>query len=174
MCSSHRPENGADSEDGYVPEEEEHTTAWDAAQRAEGDPRPPLVEFPHPNANMVRAYLKDAGTPPEQIEVETNKAIMADALGRAIHAAKRTGGPWGSACVRPKWSSAHIEAAQRGERLTEADFEQVPYNYDGGEFECECEAMALHLVSLMTEQKEANARTAAQQIVLPRGHGRSN
>lgn len=123
------------------------------------DPRPPLVEFPFPNRDMVRAFLRDAGIPLDQIEAEASKVIMADALGRAIHAAKRIGGPWPAACVRP------IQWDRRPEK--DEDFEQVPYNYDSGEFECECEAMALHLVELMTAQAAVEGVKAASRIIMP-------
>jgi hypothetical protein len=59
-----------------------------------------------------------------------------ESLGRAIHAAKRVGGPWGPAC-------GYVEYPTQA-------FIRVKYNTDPtGEFACECESMAKHLVELM-------------------------
>jgi hypothetical protein len=53
------------------------------------------------------------------------KDIERDRLGRAIHAAKVIGGPWGPPCG-------------------------VEYD-TGTNFECECSAMAAHLINLMAD-----------------------
>lgn len=69
--------------------------------------------------------------------------IDRDTLGRAIHAAKRVGGPWGSPCVRWTGSTYPTNDPQY--------WEEVEYDYNSGEFECECSAMAAHLINLMND-----------------------
>lgn len=120
MCSSQRPEEGADSQ----PIEED----------------PPLVELPRAHRSMVEQYVREAmppGTPESTIQSEVASVMLADALGRALHEAKRVGGPWPGPCVRQR---------------TDGEVEQVPYGW-GNEYECECEAMALHLIELMKSQQ---------------------
>lgn len=155
MCSRHRPEEGADSE----PVEQ------------------PMTELPRANRDMVTRYVREHLGPAateQQVLTEVNKVVMADALGRAIHAAKRIGGPWGPACSRIKPS---VEAELLAEPdidkrrlVTNDDFEQVPYGYEGIEFDCLCESMALHLVELMqVESVIDTVKSGEGRIVLPRG-----
>lgn len=59
----------------------------------------------------------------------------AEHIGRAIHAAKRIGGPWGPPCT--------------GFDREQAEFVPVYYGYDSGEFECECPQMGAHLLEIM-------------------------
>lgn len=68
-----------------------------------------------------------------------------DRLGRAIHAAKRVGGPWGPPCGRPK---AGREASHYPE-----DWVVIEYDDQSeGDFACECSSMAGHLMELMTDE----------------------
>lgn len=147
MCSQHRPENGADSEDV-------------------ADPRPPMVDLPRANPSMVEQYVRHnmPNATKQEVASQVSEVLMADALGRAIHQAKIIGGPWPGACVRPiRWDV---------EPTKDEDFEKVPYGYDSGEFECECESMALHLVELMKAQ-QAMADTKMNHIIVAQpGNGR--
>ena len=149
MCSSHRPENGADSEPVEPVEPVE----------------PPMQELPRANRSMVLTFLREAmpNASQQELEHEASKVEMADALGRAIHAAKRVGGPWPAPCARVRPGVSKARALLTGE-----DFEQVPYGYDSGEQECECEAMALHLVELMTAQASVEGVKQSSRIVTAR------
>ena len=65
--------------------------------------------------------------------------MIVDTLGRAIHKAKRVGGPWGPACGRP------ITVMVMG--VEEPEWETVEYDDNSTEeFACECKAMAQHLL----------------------------
>lgn len=145
MCSSHQPENGADS-------------------TVEADPRPPMVDLPRANRSIILQHLRQVMAPAtseQELATEASKVEMADALGRAIHAAKLVGGPWGAPCSRPiRWDQ---------EPESDKDMEPVPYGYDSGEFECECEQMALHLVQLMTAQAVMEGVVESSKIVVAKG-----
>ena len=147
MCSRHQPTEGADSE--------------------EVDPRPPLIDLPVANRSMVEEYVRNAmpNASPQQIASQVSEVVMADSLGRAIHQAKRIGGPWPAPCARPKqWNR---------EPKSDEDMEEVPYGYDSGEQECICESMALHLVELMKSQAALNDIIQNHTIVAPAaGNGR--
>lgn len=68
-----------------------------------------------------------------------------DELGRAIHAAKRVGGPWGPACK--SWQPVFPDKPYVKAML------QIEYDDNSsGEYDCECKSMALHLIELMREQ----------------------
>jgi len=185
VSGRHQPEAGADSEHihQYTIEDEGIRLCECGLVDPEGPQ--PMLELPRPDINVVRGYLRQQGIPEEQIESEASKVVMADSLGRAIHAAKKVGGPWGPPCSRPKpglqWSSDpadHHSYCQfyreragctcvEGRKPGKDDFEPVPYGYDGGEFECECEAMALHLVQLMTADAAVANTIKASRIIVP-------
>lgn len=63
-------------------------------------------------------------------------------LGRAIHAAKRVGGPWGPACGYPL-------------DLNDPNTPWVLIEYDTdpmGTYDCLCKSMAHHLIEIMEYQ----------------------
>jgi len=68
-------------------------------------------------------------------------------LGRAIHAAKKVGGPWGPACgyVEPRYAPDGLS----GENV----FVEVEYNEVAltDEYACLCQSMAKHLIELMND-----------------------
>ncbi len=71
--------------------------------------------------------------------------IHIDDLGRAIHAAKRVGGPWGPAC-------SHCVQDEDDPKFLGIIGEFLPVEYDEddcGLFDCECKAMAGHLIELI-------------------------
>lgn len=68
--------------------------------------------------------------------------VDVNTLGRAIHAAKRVGGPWGPACmvIYPAWGG-FPEVGVR-----------IEYDTDpNGEYDCLCKSMAAHLIELMED-----------------------
>lgn len=79
---------------------------------------------------------------------ERRRAEQVDKIGRAIHAAKRVGGPWGPACMKVKDRVIKEFRIPLGND----DFEPVEYDYNSGEYECECASMASHLVELMERE----------------------
>jgi hypothetical protein len=71
--------------------------------------------------------------------------VDVDVLGRAIHAAKRVGGPWGPACsawqVHPDFPGSKVMV------LSPIEYDTDP----NGEYDCECKSMAAHLIELMED-----------------------
>lgn len=145
MGGRHQPEAGADSP---------------AANGSD----PPLVELPRVDEDTVRQYVmlhREAGWTEADVRSQIAEVLMADALGRAIHASR---GP-GYMIDMPKCT-----------RVNKAgEVENVPYGYDdlkGAGYICDCEDIGLFLVAKMKEQQidEAPQRPT---IIVPRD-GKAN
>lgn len=66
--------------------------------------------------------------------------VDVDDLGKAIHLAKRVGGPWGPPCGYPK------DPLQ----LTSKDWTLIDYDDNSkGEYDCLCKSMSQHLLELI-------------------------
>lgn len=145
MSGRHQPTNGADSPDGL------------ASLNGGGDD-PPMEELPRANEKMVRQWVMVHRKPDwteADVRSQVSQVLMADALGRAIHASR---GP-GLMIDMPKCT-----------RVNKAgEVENVPYGYDdlaGAGYMCDCEAMALYLVEVMKQQQaEADSQPTTRIIV---------
>jgi len=157
MSGRHQPEAGADSEHihQYTVEHEGFRICECGHLDPEGPQ--PMLELPRPDLNVVRSYLRQQGVPENLIESEANKVVMADSLGRAIHAARGTD-PWPPECAAYAREAVDPPATW---------VEPVPYGHDN----CGCEAMGLHLVQLMAAQAAMDNTKAAARIIVP-GTGR--
>ena len=68
--------------------------------------------------------------------------INSDVIGRAIHEAKKVGGPWGPPCGYPK------PGKEDSYRL--ADWVQIEYDTDPmGTYDCLCRSMAVQVSELI-------------------------
>ena len=152
MSGRHQPVAGADSEHIHQFTVEHEGVRICECGLVDPESPAPMMELPRPNLDLVRQYLRDNGIPPDQIDAEASKVVMADALGRAIHAARGTN-PWPLKCA--------IYTYREEPR-------PVPYGY-GDNGECSCEAMALELVSLMTAQAVTEGVKQSSRLVMPDG-----
>lgn len=80
----------------------------------------------------------------EPAESARIQPYQVDIIGRAIHAAKTIGGPWGPPCA--------VATGWNADTRMPVLFRPVEYGYDSGEFECECRSMAAHLLELMESE----------------------
>lgn len=145
MCDSRRPAEGADSED---------VEGYDSGGATVD---PPLTELPRANRSMVEQYVREAmpGASEKEVASQVSEVLMADALGRAIHAQRGPGSALDmNRCVRVNSSDM---------------IEPVPYSYDDsdGGYVCDCEQIALQLVATMKAQQTMADTVAASQIVVP-------
>ena len=150
MCSRHRPEAGADSEDVEQPEQG-------------------LAELPRPTPQMVEDTLKQMfqQITPQELASRTAETLMADSLGRALHAQRGPG--------------LIVDMGKCVRLNSEDQIEEVPYGYDDQQedgYACDCEDMAIALIETMKAQ-QAMADVKGQHIIvassLPgEGSGRSN